>query len=121
MFATSTGGRQSGTNVRRRILLPAIDNANERLAKVDVEPLPERLTPHSLRRTFASVSYALGADPGLVMDEMGHTDPGLALRIYRQSMHRSDGEKERLRALVEGRFGLPMGTSISEVDLAAAA
>ena len=36
------------------------------------------------------------------MDEMGHTDPGLALRIYRQTMRRGDEEKAALRELVEG-------------------
>jgi integrase len=112
VFATSTGKRQSETNVRRRILQPAVANANEELAQAEIEPMPERLTPHSLRRTFASVSYALGADPGLVMDELGHTDPALALRIYRHAMRRTDGEKERLRALVDGEFGHRMGTGV---------
>lgn len=46
--------------------------------------------------------YALGEDPGVVMDEMGHTDPGLALRIYRQPMRRGEDEKVALKALVEG-------------------
>jgi hypothetical protein len=36
------------------------------------------------------------------MDEMGHTDPGLALRVYRQSMRRGEEEKAALRALIEG-------------------
>jgi len=36
------------------------------------------------------------------MDEMGHTDPALALRVYRQSMRRDEGEKDRLRALIDG-------------------
>jgi hypothetical protein len=36
------------------------------------------------------------------MDEMGHTDPALALRIYRQAMRREQGERDRLRALVDG-------------------
>lgn len=52
---------------------------------------------------FASILYAIGEDPGVVMDEMGHTDPALALRVYRQSMRRGDEEKAALRALVEGR------------------
>ncbi len=64
--------------------------------------LPERITPHSLRRTFCSLLYALGEDPGVVMDEMGHTDPALALRVYRQSMRRDEDEKQQLRALIEG-------------------
>ena len=36
-------------------------------------PLPSGLTPHSLRRTFATVLYAIGTTPPVVMAEMGHT------------------------------------------------
>ncbi len=36
------------------------------------------------------------------MDEMGHTDPGLALRVYAQAMRRGEDETSQLRALVEG-------------------
>jgi hypothetical protein len=38
----------------------------------------------------------------VVMDEMGHADPGLALRVYRQSMRRGEDEKAQLRGLIEG-------------------
>jgi hypothetical protein len=48
------------------------------------------------------VLYALGEDPGTVADEMGHTDPSLAFRVYRQAMRRRDAEKAALRTLVEG-------------------
>jgi integrase len=102
VFATATGGKQSRENVRNRVLKPAAERASVRLAATGYAPLPERLTPHSLRRTFASVLYALGEDPGVVMDEMGHTDPALSLRVYRQAMRRGEDEKARLRALVEG-------------------
>lgn len=102
VFATSTGGRPSPDNIRNRVLAAAVDRASSSLLEQGMAPLPPRITPHSLRRTFASVLYALGEDPGVVMDEMGHTDPGLALRIYRQAMRRDEGEKERLRALVDG-------------------
>jgi len=44
----------------------------------------------------------LGEDPGLVMDELGHTDPALALKVYRQSMRRGEDEKRALRALIDG-------------------
>ncbi len=33
---------------------------------------------------------------------MGHTTPGLALRVYAQAMRLEDGERERLRAVVDG-------------------
>ncbi|MDQ6807511.1 MAG: tyrosine-type recombinase/integrase [Actinomycetota bacterium] len=102
VFATSTGGKPSRENIRNRVLSPAAKRAREQLVKADRVSLPEKLTPHSLRRTFASVLYALGEDPGVVMDEMGHTDPALALRVYRQSMRRGEDEKAALRALVNG-------------------
>ena len=102
VFATSTGRRPGPDNIRNRVLTPAVRLANERLVEQGMAPLSDRITPHSLRRTFASVLYALGEDPGVVMDEMGHTDPALALRVYRQAMRRDEGERERLRALVDG-------------------
>jgi len=102
VFATSGGRRPSRDNLRNRVLAPAVKLASERLVAGGLTPLSERITPHSLRRTFASVLYALGEDPGIVMDEMGHTDPALALRVYRQAMRRDEGERERLRALVDG-------------------
>jgi integrase len=65
-----------------------------------------KLTPHALRRTFASVLYAIRDDPGIVMDELGHEDAELALTVYRQSMRRDDGEKDCVKALVNGEsFG----------------
>jgi integrase len=103
VFATRTGARPTRENVRNRVLAAAAKKGSERLVAAGYAPLPERLTPHSLRRTFASVLYALGEDPGVVMDEMGHTDPALALRVYRQTMRRGDEEKTRLRELVEGK------------------
>jgi hypothetical protein len=41
------------------------------------------------------VLYALGEDPGVVMDEMGHTDPALALRVYRHTMMRRGDDERR--------------------------
>ncbi|HXB65638.1 MAG TPA: hypothetical protein VNV42_12275 [Solirubrobacteraceae bacterium] len=61
------------------------------------------------RVAFCSLLYALGEDPGTVMDEMGHTDPALALRVYRQSMRRGEDEKAQMRALVEGAHWANMG------------
>ena len=47
-------------------------------------------------------AYGIGEPPPVVMQELGHTDPALALSIYAHAMRRDDGENERLRALVEG-------------------
>ncbi len=117
MFATRSGRRMSTDNVRSRVLgcpavvvdgkekkagKGAVGRANANLAKRGLSPLPDKLTPHSLRRTFCSLLYALGEPPPVVMAEMGHTDPGLALAVYAQAMRRGEGETAQLRALVEG-------------------
>ena len=99
----------STDNVRSRTLRGAVERADANLAARGLPPLPNKLTPHSLRRTSCSLLYALGEDPGVVMDEMGHTDPGLALRVYRQSMRRGEDEKAALRALIEGGHWANMG------------
>jgi integrase len=109
VFATSTGRRKSPENVRNRVLAAAVKRANEDLEKRGEVPLA-KLTPHSLRRTFASVLYAIGEPAPVVMAEMGHTDAGLALRIYAQAMRFSDDEKARLVALVNGEPAPDLGT-----------
>jgi integrase len=110
VFATTTGAALSVSNVYKRILAKAVKKANERLSVddngdeiPDAVLISEKLTPHSLRRTFASILFALGESPPYVMAQMGHTTANLTLSIYGREMTRRDGEPERLRALVEGR------------------
>jgi integrase len=69
------GGTQGATNVRRRILAAAVARANERLAKDEREPMPESLSPHGLRRTFASLLFAIRDNPRRVKARSGHRSP----------------------------------------------
>lgn len=108
VFPTRTGARLSPENFRNRVLSPAVKRANKNLAETELPPLP-KLTPHSLRRTFCSLLYALGESPPVVMQEMGHTDPALALRVYAQAMRRDEHHVAQLRALVEGVDWANMG------------
>jgi integrase len=101
VFATRTGRRQYETKIRDLALAGAETRANTDLAARGLPPLP-KLKPHSLRRTFATALYALGETPRLIMSEMGHTDPALALKLYAQVERLSDAEKAQLRALYEG-------------------
>jgi integrase len=103
VFCTTTGRRLGATNIRRRILDQAVKHANAQLAADGFEPLPDDLTPHSLRRTFASLLFAIGETPPYVMAQMGHTTPNLTLAIYARQMDRRDGEPKRLKTLVSGR------------------
>jgi integrase len=114
VFATRRGGRPTGEKIRSRVLSACVKNANADLARRDLPPLPEKLTPHSLLRTFASLLYALGEDAPVVMAEMGHTDPALALRIYAQAMRRGQEERATLAALVEG-VGFSPGAGLNPV------
>ena len=61
VFGTENGREQSPSHVRNRILAKAVKRANERLEADDRAPLPTGLTPHSLRRTFASALFGSGA------------------------------------------------------------
>ncbi len=123
VFATRSGARVSPDNFRSRVLgrpgdreqadgeqgkpgTGAVGRTNARLEAEGLPPLP-KLTPHSLRRTFCSLLYALGETPPVVMVEMGHTDPALALRVYAQAMRRGVDEQASLRALVEGGPAAP--------------
>jgi hypothetical protein len=49
------------------------------------------------------------------MQQLGHTDPAFTLRVYSHMMRRSDEERDRLKALVEGRVlvGNRQGARIS--------
>jgi integrase len=82
-----------------------VKRADENLAEHDLAPLPPKMTPHSLRRTFATLLYALDESPPVVMAEMGHTDPALALKVYAQAMRPNGTQKKALAALVEGTAG----------------
>ena len=103
VFPTGTGGHRDKDNLRNRILASAITRADEHLAKREQTPLPNGLTPHKLRHTFASILVALGEDPASVMAALGHTDPKFTLRIYTHLMRRDPTERQRLKALVDGQ------------------
>ena len=99
VFGTSTGGCQNPSNVRTRTLARSIEKANARLEADELAPLPERITPHSLRRTFASLLFALGRSAPDVMEQLGHTDPKLTLRVYARAMRRDRDDAAALRSL----------------------
>lgn len=118
MFATEAKTEPKQSNIRRRVLDKAVDRANEKLTNSGDVPLPEGLTPHKLRHTFASILVALGVDPGSVMDQLGHADPGFTLRVYRHGMRRDTTARERLRALVGAVDWAPLGTGAQNSALA---
>jgi integrase len=114
VFGSSRGKVQSPSNVRRRVLAKAVERANIKLREAGVEAIPE-LTPHSLRRTFASLLFAIDETPPYVMAQMGHKTAHLTLAVYARQMNRRDGEPERLKTLVQGAgFGRGSGRNGEE-------
>ncbi|HEY5374836.1 MAG TPA: tyrosine-type recombinase/integrase [Polyangiaceae bacterium] len=111
VFPSAAGTKLAQENIRSRVLEKTIERTNEKLIEADGVPLPEGLTPHKLRHTYASILVALGVDPGSVMDQLGHADPGFTLRVYRHGMRRGADARERLRALVGGSQWTPLPSS----------
>ena len=102
VFVTSAGRPRSRNNLRKDVVDAAVSQANRLVAERGLQPLPLGITPHKLRHTFASILVAIGRDPTYVMQQLGHTDPAFTLRVYAHTMRRSEEERERLKALVEG-------------------
>lgn len=74
------------------------ERADELLAARGHVPLPNGLSAHKLRHTFASVLVATGEAPTSVMGQLGHTHPGFTSRVYSDPMSSNPGERARLKA-----------------------
>jgi integrase len=106
LFPTRPGGRLNDSNMRNRLLngepaKPATDTqpsrkpikglvqrVNEKRAAEGRMLLPKRVTPHTLRRTWAMLALTAGRDVRWVMAQMGHDDPSLTLQVYAQAIQR---------------------------------
>jgi integrase len=89
VFPTLAGRPDNRNNVRVRLFHPAIERANKTLTKVGLEPIGN-VTPHGLRRTYASLRSAVGDDPAYTASQLGHEDPAFTLRVYTQAVKRRD-------------------------------
>ena len=91
--------RQNPDNVRSRVLNPVRERANE-LVAADGRPPIGHMTPHTLRRTFASVVAVCDVSPRRAMYLIGHTHPTLTLGVYQQVMDVADGALDLLEDLI---------------------
>jgi integrase len=80
--------RQTPRNVQAR-LRPAVRRANRRLVAAGIAQLGST-TPHSLRRTYASLRAALRDDPIYIAEQLGHRDPRFTFRVYQRAAKRRD-------------------------------
>ena len=119
VFVTTTGVARSRHNLRQDVVDAAVVTANRLAEERGIQPLPLGITPHKLRHTYASILVAIGKDPTYVMQQLGHTDPAFTLRVYSHMMRRSEDERERLKALVEGHDWAQIGHKTPESAAAA--
>jgi integrase len=94
-FPTRNGTRQNPDNIRSRILAPIRERANRQLESEGRLPIGH-MTPHTLRRTFASILAVCDVPPRRAMYLMGHTDPTLTLAVYQQVLDMGKGSVELL-------------------------
>lgn len=88
VFVNREARRQTLRNVEKTIKT-TVRHANERLSRLGIEPMSQKVTPYSLRRTYASVRYALGDDPVYIAEQIGHDDSGeLSMRVYARAIKR---------------------------------
>jgi integrase len=93
-FGTSRGTRRDPDRFRDRVLERSVTLANEKRSEQGLPTLP-RITPHSLRRTWAMFAAQAGRDPHWISDQIGHASAAFTLEVYQQTRNRRPTAKER--------------------------
>lgn len=80
--------RQTERNAQARFKT-AVEDANKKLSKLGIDPIGN-VSPHSLRRTYASLRAALRDDPVYIAEQLGHTDARFTFRVYQRAAKRRE-------------------------------
>jgi hypothetical protein len=112
VFPTRDGNVNSPGNVNTTIIAATHARADE-LLEAAGERTIDHVTPHSLRRTFASMLAQVGVAPRRAMKLLGHTDPKFTMGVYQQVLDMSDGGIEIIEKLL-GASADELFTTLSE-------
>ena len=85
LFPTKRGTPRSRQNLNRRVLAPAVTRAATARAARGESVLPPAITPHTLRRTFVTLSAQAGRSASWVQAQIGHADMTTMQRYYMQA------------------------------------
>lgn len=114
VFPTLKGKKDNRQNVRRRLFLPAIERANAKLVELGIEPIG-KVSPHGLRRTYASLRCVVGDDVAYTAAQLGHEDAVFSLRVYTQAVKRRErlegAEREQFERAIEWAQWARSGTA----------
>lgn len=119
IFHSRTGNALNPSNIRTRLIAECVDRANERRGEAGKILIPDKVTPHALRRTFASLALAAGRDPRWVMAQLGHTDARLTLNVYAQVIQRQRVDRDliwRLMRFPDEQEAAPMPGRIGPMN-----
>lgn len=98
-FGTNTGRRRDPDRFRDRILARAVERATANRTEAGAPPLPE-ITPHSLRRTWATFAAMIGRDPKWIAAQIGHVSPAFTFSVYQQVATRRYVDEQAIWALM---------------------
>lgn len=93
-------GRPRERCALNRLIRRKIKQANVALEAEGWALIPDDVTFHGLRRTYATLMAESGADTAYTMRQIGHTKAAFTLEIYTQVKGRRDAANERLGALL---------------------
>ena len=85
LFPTKRGTPHSRQNLNRRVLAPAIARAAQARAAREDSVLPPAITPHTLRRSFVTLSAQAGRSASWIQAQIGHADMTTMQRYYMQA------------------------------------
>ena len=88
VFPVRNGGPSDRFNLGRR-LKHVVEVAADIRRGLGLAALPGRITPHTFRRTFITLSFQAGHDLVFVQSQAGHADWKTTLDIYTQQSTRS--------------------------------
>jgi integrase len=103
-FPTRNGTQRNKDNVRRNVIAPVVQRANELRVVQGQNRIRVHVTPHTFRRSYITFMVAAGYDIPYVQAQVGHKDPTTTLAIYAQVMRRPD--RDQLRAEIRAFLGV---------------
>jgi integrase len=85
-FLGGAGGRTCSDKTIRLRLVRSTERANANRTRAGLAELP-KITPHSLRRTWATFAALVGRDQNWIADQIGHRSASFTFSVYEQ-VHR---------------------------------
>jgi integrase len=103
IWPTATGARRNRASVRGRLLEPVLNQARTGRNRSELSgPLPDRVTPHTFRRSAATYWYWVGRGERDTMHEIGHRSSRLTLEVYAQARPRDPRQQKLLEGWMQG-------------------